>query len=206
MKPILLIGNGGHAKVIKDIIDSSNQYVFRGYLADSILEFSEENGIIYDNLDNITQYKNNFYFNISIGNNEIRELIFNKLGLPREKYPLLIHSTSIISTNVDIGFGTVIMANTVVNADTKIGNHSIINTGAIVEHDNIISDYVHISPNSTLTGSVKVGIKSQIGASATVIPGRSIGENSIVGAGATVVNDIGDNQTVIGTPAKAIRR
>lgn len=206
MKPILLIGNGGHAKVIKDIIDSSNQYMFKGYLDDSILDYSEENGLIYDNLNNIIEYKDDFYFNISIGNNKIRELIFNKLGLSLEKYPVLIHPTSIVGNNVDINFGTVIMANTVINADTKIGIHSIINTGAIVEHDNVISDYVHISPNSTLTGGVRVGIKSQIGASATVIPETSIGENSIVGAGATVVNNIGDNQTVIGTPAKPIRR
>ncbi|MDG0837076.1 acetyltransferase [Staphylococcus equorum] len=206
MKPILLIGNGGHAKVIKDIIKQSEDYSFKGYLDDNINEFHEEKNIIYDHLENIGNYSNDYHFIISIGNNEVREAIYIKLNLPSERYPILIHPSSSIGSNVEIGNGTVVMANTVINADTSIGKHSIINTGAIVEHDNNISDFVHVSPNSTLTGGVTVGAKSQIGASATVIPQINIGKNTIVGAGSTVVNDIGDNQIVVGTPSKPIRR
>lgn len=206
MKPILLIGNGGHAKVIKDIIKQSEHYTFAGYLDDNINEFHVENNIIYDRLENINNYANEYHFIIAIGNNEVRETIYNKVNLAIERYPILIHPTASIGSNVVIGNGTVVMANTVINADTIIGRHSIVNTGAIVEHDNIISDFVHVSPNSTLTGGVSVGIKSQIGASATVIPQIKIGQNTIVGAGSTVVNDIGDNQIVVGTPAKPIRR
>lgn len=98
------------------------------------------------------------------------------------------------------------MPNSVINADSVIGEHCIINTASIVEHDNYIEDFVHISPNSTLTGGVRVGSGSQIGASATVIPQKSIGKKTIVGAGATVVSDIRDNEVVVGTPAKPIRR
>ncbi|WP_239745291.1 acetyltransferase [Mammaliicoccus sp. F-M27] len=206
MKPILLIGNGGHAKVIKDIIKQSEDYSFKGYLDDNINEFHEENNIIYDRLENISNYANDYHFIISIGNNEVRETIYKKVNIPIEKYSILIHPTSSIGSNVKIGYGSVVMANTVINADTSIGKHSIINTGAIVEHDNNISNFVHVSPNSTLTGGVTVGSKSQIGASATVIPQINIGKNTIVGAGSTVVNDIGDNQIVVGTPAKPIRR
>ncbi|MBK1407231.1 acetyltransferase [Staphylococcus hominis] len=206
MKSIFLIGNGGHAKVIKDIINQSEHYTFKGYLDDNINKFYEENNIVYDRLDNISNYVNDHYFIISIGDNKVREIINIKLNLPSEQYPILVHPSSCIGSNVEIGNGTVVMANTVINADTVVGKHSIINTGAIVEHDNIISDFVHVSPNSTLTGGVSVGIKSQIGASATVIPQIRIGQNTIVGAGSTVVNDIGDNQIVVGTPAKPIRR
>nr|WP_263314147.1 acetyltransferase [Mammaliicoccus sp. Marseille-Q6498] len=206
MKPLLLIGNGGHAKVVKDIVNLSDEYTFKGYLDDNISEPYVENDVIYDNLSNIQKYQEDYYFNIAIGSNGIREKVFNKLDIPIEKYPVLKHPTSIISPSVNIGFGTVIMAKCVINAETKIGTHCIINTAAIVEHDNVISDYAHISPNSTLTGGVKVGTKSQIGASATVIPTKKVGDNTIVGAGATVVNDIGNNQIVVGSPAKPIRR
>lgn len=206
MKPILLIGNGGHAKVIKDIINQSKQFYFAGYLDDSIKKLHKEDNIIYDSLDNISNYIEDYYFIISIGNNEVREAIFKKIDIPIKKYPILVHQSSSIGSNVKIGQGTVVMANTVINADTRIGKHSIINTGAIVEHDNEISDFVHVSPNATLTGGVTVGTKTQIGASATVIPQVNIGKNTIVGASSTVVKDIDDNQVVVGVPAKPIRR
>lgn len=206
MKSILLIGNGGHAKVVKDVIQQSEHYIFKGYLDDNINESYEENNIIYDSLENINNYADDYYFIISIGNNETRAIIYNKLKLPIERYPILVHPSSSIGSNVVIGNGTVIMANTVINADTIIGEHSIINTGAIVEHDNIVSDFVHVSPNATLTGEVSVGAKTHIGASATVTPQKIIGENTIVGAGSTVVSDIDDNQVIVGTPAKPIRR
>lgn len=205
MKKIMLIGMGGHSKVVKDIIELNGEFKVIGYLDDKFKEKEIIENVIYDSIESFDDY-NDTYFNISIGNNKVRQKVFNKLNLPNWKYPSLIHPSVIIGTNVEIGFGTVVMANAVINADTKIGDHCIINTTASVGHDVELYDYVHISPNSTLTGGVRVGIKSQIGASATVIPETSIGENSIVGAGATVVNNIGDNQTVIGTPAKPIRR
>ncbi len=206
MKSIMIIGNGGHAKVIKDIISRNDSLTFKGYLDDNIKEFYERDGLIYDCLDNISKYYTDYYFIIAIGNNEIREVIYNRLNIPNERFQKLIDPSAIIGTNVKIGNGTVVMPNSVINADSVIGEHCIINTASIVEHDNYIENFVHISPNSTLTGGVKVGSGSQIGASATVIPQKSIGKNTIVGAGATVVSDIGDNEVVVGTPAKPIRR
>ena len=201
MKKIILVGMGGHSKVVKDIINLKKEFKVIGYLDDKIQTKKNVDGIIYDNIKSYRNYEDE-HFCITIGNNQTREEIFKTLNLPLSKYPTLVHPTAIIGSNVEIGDGTVIMANVVVNADTKIGSHCIINTTASVGHDVIIDDYVHISPNSTLTGGVKVGSKSQIGASATIIPTVNIGRNTIVGAGATVVNNIGDQQVVIGTPAK----
>ncbi|MCO4323960.1 acetyltransferase [Mammaliicoccus sciuri] len=205
MKAIIMIGNGGHAKVIKDIIDSSTEYELKGYLDDNISERYVEEGILYDNLGNIENYKEDFYFNIAIGGNDIRASLFERIALPLSKFPVLIHPSAIISPSAKIGYGTVIMPKSVINSNSLIGSHVIINTSSIIEHDNVIDDYVHISPNATLTGGVKVGKKSQVGASATIIPMVSIGKNTIVGAGSTVVKNIGDNQIVVGTPAKPIR-
>lgn len=176
MKSIMIIGNGGHAKVIKDIISRNDSLTFKGYLDDNIKKFYERDGLIYDCLDNISKYYTDYYFIIAIGNNEIREVIYNRLNIPNERFQKLIDPSAIIGTNVKVGNGTVVMPNSVINADSVIGEHCIINTASIVEHDNYIEDFVHISPNSTLTGGVKVGSGSQIGASATVIPQKSIGK------------------------------
>ncbi|MBY7663304.1 acetyltransferase [Staphylococcus agnetis] len=202
MKKLVLIGNGGHAKVIRDIVSLSEEYQLAGYLDGKINEYFVKDNIFFDSLNNIHKYRNNYYFCIAIGNNYVREKIYLNSDIPINQYATLIHPSAIISSSVKIGFGTVVMANVVINADATIGDHAIINTGAIVEHDNILSNYVHISPNATLTGGVIVGKSVHIGAKAVVNPLKEVGDNSIVGSGATVVTNVEACTTVIGTPAK----
>ncbi|MEJ7518930.1 acetyltransferase [Staphylococcus saprophyticus] len=202
MKYIILIGNGGHSKVIKDIIDASPNYVIAGYLDNKFSSYEENGKYFYDNLDNMQLYKEDYYFCLAIGNNFIRNKLFEEMQLDKNQFPTLIHPTSSISPSAQIDFGTVVMPNAVINADTKIGKHVIINSGAVIEHDNIIDDYVHISPNATLAGNVVIGECSHIAIGASVLPQIKIGRNCIVGAGATVINEINDKQIVVGTPAK----
>ena len=201
-KPIIIIGKGSHSKVIKDIIETTNQYHVAGYLDNAIDEYYTDNDIFYDNLANMKQYKDLYSFIIAIGSNHIRQKLFHKLEVKIDQYATLIHPTAVVSPSAKIGYGTVVMPNAVINADSIIGKHVIINTGAIVEHDNQIGDYVHISPNATLAGGVKVGEASHIAINAAVIPLIEIGERCIVGAGATVINNVKTESTVIGTPAK----
>lgn len=202
MKYIILIGNGGHSKVIKDIIDASPNYVIAGYLDNKFSSYEENGNYFYDNLDNIQLYKEDYYFCLAIGNNLIRNKLFEELKLDKNQFPTLIHPTSSISPSAQIDFGTVVMPNAVINADTKVGKHVIINSGAVIEHDNIIDDYVHISPNATLAGNVVIGECSHIAIGASILPQIKIGRNCIVGAGATVINEVYDKQIVVGTPAK----
>lgn len=201
MKEIVLIGMGGHSKVVKDIIELNGEFKVVGYLDDKFQEKSVSDGIIYDNLNSYRNYKEN-YFIITIGNNKIRKQIFEKLELPLSKYPKFIHPSAVIGSNVKIGYGTVVMANVVVNANTNVGNFCILNTMASIGHDVLIKDFAHISPNSTLTGGVQVGMATHIGAGSTVTPKVIIGDSTLVGAGSTVISNISNNMTVFGTPAK----
>ncbi|MCI2946942.1 acetyltransferase EpsM [Staphylococcus caledonicus] len=201
-QPIILIGKGGHSKVIRDIIEASQQYHVAGYLDNAIDEYYIENGIFYDNLEAVNNYKHDYFFIIAIGNNHVRNKLFNELDIKLEKYATLIHPSAIISPSAKINYGTVVMPNAVINAETIVGMHAIINTGAIVEHDNQIGDYVHISPNAALAGGVRVGDESHVAINAAVLPLVEIGNKCIVGAGATVIKNVKSESTVIGTPAK----
>lgn len=196
------LGNGGHSKVIKDIIDASSDYVIAGFLDNKFSSYEENDKYFYDNLDNIQLYKEDYCFCLAIGNNFIRNKLFEEMKLDKNQFPTLIHPTSSISPSAQIDFGTVVMPNAVINANTKIGKHVIINSGAVIEHDNIIDDYVHISPNATLAGNVVIGECSHIAIGASILPQIKIGRNCIVGAGATVINEVNDKQIVVGTPAK----
>ena len=208
MKEIILLGAGGHAAVILDIlkaqITNGEKIKIKGLLDDSNKKECMGYPILGSTLEANDFNEENTYFIIAIGSNEIRYNLSEKYG--HLKFFTAIHPSAIIGSQVAIGDGTVVMPNAVINANSQIGQHVIINTGAIVEHDNLIGDYVHLSPNATLCGTVRVKPLTHIGAGATVIQGKMIGMQSIVGAGATVITDIPDGVVAAGTPAKVIKQ
>lgn len=212
MKKIVIIGAGGHAKVIADIILKRRQLLNEnieivGFLDDNFENLKDKEIFGYKvlgNLNFLNDLKSKDYlYIIAIGNNQIRKKIVDKnIDI---NYYTAIHPTAVIANDVEIGKGTVIMANVVINSYSSIGIHCIINTASIVEHDNIIGDYVHISPNVTLCGEVKVEICSWVGAGSNIKQGVSIGENSIVGLGSVVLENVNKNSIVVGVPANIIK-
>ncbi|MDX5476469.1 MAG: acetyltransferase [Bacillaceae bacterium] len=204
MRNVVIIGQGGHSKVIQDIILAKEELRVVGFLDDKFVTSSIESGFFYgpiSAINDLLEWNQDAYFVIGIGNNHVRKLVYEKLQLPDVKYITLVHPTAVVSRSAKIGYGTVVMANAVINSDVTVGNHVIINTGAIVEHDNDLADYVHISPNATLTGAVHVEEGSHICAGATIIPNITIGEWSTIGAGATVIHHIPAKCTAVGIPA-----
>jgi len=140
---------------------------------------------------------------IAIGENLVRKNI--SFRLPSVKWKTIIHPSAIISADVEIGEGTVIMAGVIIQPGVKIGNHCIINTGSCIDHDCQINDYVHIAPNASLAGGIIVGEGTLIGIGSSIIPNIKIGQWSKIGAGSVVVHNQPDNCTVVGSPAKPIK-
>ncbi len=200
-KKIVIIGASGHGKVIADIALKTG-YEVVGFLDDN--ETVEENcGFpVLGKTKDIVKYKDQCKFVIAIGNNSIREKVAEQYNV---QWATLIHPTAVLGINVQVGEGTVVMANAVINPCASIGKHCIINTGAIVEHDNDLEDYVHISPNATLAGTVCIGRKTHIGVGACVKNNITIAGNVVVGAGAAVVKDITDAGVYVGVPARRMR-
>lgn len=201
-KDVIVIGAGGHAKVITDIVLENGDNVL-GYLDD---DTRKHNQIVYKNLKVIDRISNaekydGCYFIIAIGNNRTRAKIEEEHRNLR--WHTAVHPKAIISDTVEIDVGTVVMAGAVINADSKIGRHCIINTSCSIDHDNIIEDFVHISPGAHLAGKVFVGTYTWICTGATVINNINIRNNVIVGAGATVVKNINRPGIYVGTPARA---
>ena len=205
-KKVIIIGAGGHAKVIADIIEKSKDIVY-GFLDDNkdIGEIIIKNYSIIGKVSEcqgLQDNNKNLYFVIAIGDNYTRKNIYEKYDL---NYYTAIHPNCNIGIDVEIKECTVVMANACINSNAKIGKNCIINTGAIVEHDNIIEDYVHISPNATLCGTVKVGANTHIGAGAIVKNNTKITKDCIIGAGAVVVKNIEERGTYVGVPARKIK-
>lgn len=203
-KDVVIIGAGGHAKVIADIVYKSH---------DNIIGFLDDNPSIQEKkvyLDkkvigttkDIDKYKE-YYFIIGIGNNSIRENIAISHDL---KWYIAIHPRAIIASEVLIEGGSVVMAGAIINTGTKIGKHCIINTKSSIDHDNIIEDYVHVSPGATLAGTVHIKEKTWICAGATIINNITIDKNNIIGAGSVVIKNIEEeNGTYVGVPVRKIK-
>ncbi len=212
MEKVAIIGGGGHAKVIVDIILKNK---VKGKNID-ILGFCDDDkskkevcgfpilGTI-DEVDRIVGKKKYVKIIVGIGDNKTRQKVVNNIKFDRNKYFTAIHPSAIIGNKVNVGKGTVIVAGAVINIDTIIGEHCIINTCASVGHDIVVGDFVHISPGVRLTGGVRVKDNVHIGAGVVVIPGVTIGENAVIGAGAVVTKNIPANCTAVGVPAKPIK-
>ena len=198
-KPLILIGAGGHGKVVLDAAIKAG-YSVVGFLDD----YYERNILGYrwlGKLSEFEKYVDKNIFIISIGDNILRKKISKTI---EAEWASIIHPSAIKGMNVIIGLGTVVMAGTVLNSCVRIGRHCIINTSAVIEHDCIISNYVHISPGVVLCGGVNISDSTWIGAGAVIKNGISICQNVIIGAGAVVVKDILQEGTYIGIPAKLI--
>lgn len=204
---IILLGDGGHSRVIQEMIESTKAHIISAVLDDKYEWSYERKGIIYgpisllsDLLDSETKVI------IAIGDNKIRKQTTIRLGLEIERYASIIHPSAVVSPTAVIGNGTVIMPQAVINTGAKLGLHCIVNTRAIIEHDNKIGSYTHLSPNVTLTGNVKTGEGAHVGASATIIPGIEIGSWSVIGAGSTVIRAIPPYSKAVGSPSRIIQK
>ena len=208
---IILVGGGGHCKVIIDILKENNDY-------DEILisDLKENKGkeilgikIEYtdDQLENLYKkgYKNAF---VSIGKVEInqhRKKLYEKIQDIGFNIPVIISKSSIVSKYSEIREGTLIGKNVVVNPGTIIGKNCIINTSSIIEHDCIIEDNVHIGPGAILSGRTYIGNNSFIGTGAIIIQNINISENTLIGAGSVVIKDINEPGVYVGNPARKIK-
>ncbi len=207
MEKIIIIGGGGHSKVIQNIIRRDyKEYEIIGYVDQqnknlNIPYLGKENAVF--NFDN----KN---FKLVIGIGQIDEGIKRKELIKTflEKgynFLTIVSKKAIIADSSIIGEGTVVFDNVVVNVDCKIGDFCILNTGCIVEHDCYIGNFVHLSPGVVLSGGVKIGDNCFLGSGSVVKHYTTICDNVIIGAGSVVVKNITEKGTFVGIPAKKIK-
>lgn len=205
-KPVILLGAGGHAKVLLDILLEQNI---------EVLGIAEKSGadlppdlygvpVIGTDFD-VQQYSPDKVELVngigSIGSTALRQKVYEKFKRQDYCFTQVIHPGAIISRRAELGEGVQIMAGAVVNIGARVGENVIINTNASVDHDCVIGAHVHIAPGATLSGGATVGDGSHIGTGASVVQNVEIGANVIVGAGAVVVNNIEAGKTVCGVPA-----
>lgn len=202
MKKLIIIGAGGHGKVVADIAKLTG-YDEICFLADGC-EVSEVMGYrVLGGTELIPELDGDFF--VGIGNAQTRKKFMQQLEKAHKNIAVLVHPNATVADSCVLGAGTVVMAGAVINPDSKIGKGSIINTCASVDHDNILGDFVHVSVGAHLAGAVTVGNDAWIGVGAAVNNCISITSGCMIGSGAVVVRDITESGTYVGVPARKIK-
>ena len=201
MKDLIIIGAGGHGRVIADIAQKSGKYKTISFLDDGDAKETMGLPIIGRSMD-IKKYTNTADIFVAIGNSAVRGEFIERLLAMGANVPTLIHPSAIIGACVEIGAGTAVMAGAVINPCSKLGKGVILNTCSSIDHDCVIGDYCHIAVGVHVAGTVSLGDKVWLGAGATIKNNVNVCADCIIGAGAVVVKDITDSGTYIGVPVK----
>ena len=199
MKRLVVLGAGGHAKVviataeaagweIAAVLDDdparAGQLVLGHAIAGPIASGLADAGATCV---------------IAIGSNATRRAL---AATARCRFATLVHPAACVHATVELGAGTVVFAGAVIQPDVCIGAHGIVNTAASIDHDCTLGEAVHVAPGARLAGGVHVGDETMLGIGSAVIPSIRIGARSTVGAGAVVVRDVADGVVVMGVPAR----
>ena len=201
-KRVIIVGAGGHAKVVADIVRKSSDEVV-GFLDDDATRIGMEffGSKILGKCMDYRRYADDCSFILALGNNATRKRLSEEMQC---RWYTAIHPSAVLGENSQIGEGCCIAAGAVINPNAKIGKHTIINSCAVAEHDVEIGDYTHLSPNSTVCGMTKIGALAWIGAGSTVIQGLSVCDGVTVGAGSVVIRSLEEAGTYVGAPARKI--
>ncbi|WP_372741151.1 acetyltransferase [Neptunomonas sp.] len=207
MSRLAVLGASGHGKVIADIAEQTG-WKLVDFFDDAWPGLRHNShwkvvGGSSELISSLNQYDGVF---VAIGNNSIRLKKLIELEQANAHIVSLIHPSAIVSTYSHMGKGSVVMPGAIINVDASVGDGCIINTGASVDHDCELGRGVHLSPGVRLSGSVRVSDGAWLGIGSCVRQSTFIGANAVVGAGAVVVNDVEENVTVTGNPAKIFIR
>jgi UDP-perosamine 4-acetyltransferase len=206
---VVIVGAGGHGKVVLDILRGGGAYRVAGYLdADTTLAHTEVGGVPVLGQVNLLPKLRHQKIRaaiIAIGDNRVRASYAKLVAAAGLEMISAIHPAASVSPTAQIGTNTVIAAGALVCTEVKLGDSVIVNTGAVIDHECEVGEASHICPGVVLAGRVRVGEGAFVGLGARVLPCLSIGEHAVIGAGATVIRDVPAGATVVGTPARLLR-
>lgn len=199
---VVVLGAGGHAKVVISTLQASGWTVAAAYDDDENKWGRTVLGVpVLGGIANMEEPERAV---IALGSGSARERLAARF--PRTEWITAVHPRAWVHDSVVLGAGTVIFAAAVVQPESTIGRHAIVNTGATVDHDCVIGDFVHLAPGCHLAGGVHVGRMAFLGIGSSVLPGRRIGDGAILGAGAVAIRDVENGATAVGVPARTLRR
>jgi UDP-perosamine 4-acetyltransferase len=205
----VVIGGGGHAKVVIDVLLAAG-WAVAGYtdpaptagasIADvpCLGDDATLPGLVATGIP---------WAIVALGDNALRSRMAERALALGFALARAVHPSAQISPSARLGAGVVVMPGAVVNAGSVLGDNTILNTSASVDHDCAIGRSVHIAPGAHIAGYVTVGDEALVGVGSVVGRGRSlrVGRGAVIGIGSVVFTDVPPGVTVAGNPARPLQ-
>ncbi len=209
-EPLIIIGCGGHGRVVLDVLRNAGDYDVLGFVdSNPALHGRRVDGLeVLGPPEMLTSLHKRHGVSrtiVGVGNNGARRALAEQVQSWGFSLVNAIHPSANLAGNVTLGQNLVIAAGALVCAHCQIGDSAILNTGCIIDHESWIGTATHICPGARLAGRVAVESGAFVGIGATIIQGLRIGYESTIGAGAVVIHDVAPMSTVVGVPARPIR-
>ena len=207
MTKLVLVGAGGHARVLIELFSAMGGFELVGVVAHTAPRDPLGLPLLGDEsrLKRLRAEGVEAAF-IGVGDNATRARLGAWLERLGYELPAAIHPAAFVAPSARISPGAVVMARAVLGTDAALGSLAILNTGAIADHDVVLHEASHAAPGSVLAGHAWLGARALLGAGSAVRQGIGIGEDAVVGVGAAVVTDVAAGTVVGGVPAGLLDR
>jgi sugar O-acyltransferase (sialic acid O-acetyltransferase NeuD family) len=203
-RSILIVGAGGHAKVLIDLLHASGEFEVVGLVDSTIAPGTLVNGVEVlgpDSPEHLSTLRNRGIPSAAnavggIGDRSLRSSVWDRLRAAGFRLPALVHPRAHIDRSARLADGAQVLAGAVVGAEASIGADCIINTNAVVSHDCVLGEHVSIAPGALLAGGVHIGPNTLVGMGVSIYLGLHIGADVVIANGTAVFNDIPDGTVV----------
>jgi acetyltransferase EpsM len=207
---LIVVGGGEHARVVLEAARSCpERWTILGYVAPQVSPETEARFSIRwlgDDAAVLATRAKQARFIIGVGSTAVtraREELAARYDEAGVSWATVIHERAIVSTDARVEAGVLVAAGAVINGGASVGRHCIVNTGAIVEHDAAVEELTHVGPGAILGGGARIGAGSYLGLGSRIRDHIALGARVLVAMGAVVVADVGDDDVVLGVPARS---
>lgn len=208
MRPLAIIGIGGHGREALDIVEAVNAekptWDVVGFIDDAapVGTLAEPHDVpVIGTVSQLAELDVEYI--CAVGATRTRQRIIDQL--PSNRSADLIHPLASIGSHVSHGPGLIMAAGARVTHAVHLGAHVHINVGATISHDCTLGDFVTVTPGVHVSGAATVGSHVWLGVGSSIIQQVSVGDDVTVGAGAAIISDIPHGATVVGVPGRAIK-
>ncbi|RUM39466.1 MAG: transferase [Desulfobulbus sp.] len=210
-KKIVIMGAGGHARVVADVIQHEGRFQLVG-LIDS---FQQAGNVCFgctvlggeDDLPELCRKNSISGIFVAVGDNYLRQIITDRIltRLPDLEIITTVHPSAFLGSGVALGEGTVIMPGALVISGSRIGRGCLVNTGSSLDHDSTMEDWSSLGPGAVSGGNVHIRQRTAVSLGARINHGITIGQDCVIGTGSVVVTDIEDGVVAYGVPCRVVR-
>lgn len=195
-RSVLLIGGGGHARVVLDGLLAMGRFC----LGVTAIEAPNLPDLLYigDDEEALRRFPNGVEAALGLGGTPrrgasgtaLRRKVYDQYVAAGFHFPPVVGRGVVMAPDVVLEDGAQVIAGAILQPNVRVGRNAMINTGACVDHDTIVGDHAMVGPGAVLCGGVEIGVGAYIGAGAVVLQGIRIGPDAVVAAGAVATADL----------------